>query len=69
MKSFGPNKMHRVVAKSGEWPDFAAYKTANLETFEQEALLRDIKITKIEWNCVDTITTMRFGFSDGSASP
>lgn len=39
-----------------------------MEQFEQESLLRDIRISKIEWTAIDTITTMRFGFNNGTSS-
>ena len=31
-------------------------------------LLRDLRISKIEWACVDTICTLRFSFNNGTTS-
>lgn len=65
---FGAPRTHRAVVSSSQWPVFETFKTTDLEKFEQESLLRDIKITKIEWTCLDTICTLRFGFSNGTMS-
>ena len=65
---FGAGKNHRVVVKTSQWPQFESFKTTGLEQFEQESLLRDVRIERIEWTCIDTITTMRFSFNNGTTS-
>ena len=37
-------------------------KASILDQFEQESVLRDNKITVIEWTTIDTVVTMRFTF-------
>ena len=36
---------------------------------EQELILKDLRISKIEWTAVDSITTLRFTFSTGQTTP
>ena len=69
LKTYGATREHKSIARQIQWPYFEALKNPKLELFEQEALLSKLKITKIEWSSVDTITTMRFGFNNGTASP
>ena len=70
MVLFGAPTTHRVVAKVVQWPQFDKLGGENiLDQFEQESLLRDNKITAIEWTTVDTICTMRFTFQNGTRTP
>ena len=39
-----------------------------MEHFEQESLMRDVKITQVEWTTVDTICSLRFSFNNGTSS-
>ena len=57
-----------MVVKTSQWPQYEAFKITDLEKFEQESLLRDLRIKRIEWTCIDTITTMRFSFNNGTTS-
>ena len=68
VKLFGAPKQHRVVVKSSIWPPYETFKITELEQFERESLLRDVKITRIEWTTIDTITSLRFTFSNGTST-
>ena len=57
-----------MVVKSSIWPLYESLKFSGLEKFEQESLLRDVRITKIEWTAIDTICSLRFGFSNGTTT-
>ena len=66
---FGASREHRVVSKQSQWPYLEALKNPKLELFEQERLLSQLRITKIEWTTVDVICSLRFHFNNGTASP
>ena len=65
---FGAPPNHRVVVKSSTWPLYESLKSSGLEQFEQESILRDVRITKMEWTTIDTICSLRFGFSNGTTT-
>ena len=54
--------------KSSIWPPYETFKTSDLEYFERESLLRDVRITRIEWTTIDTICSLRFSFSNGTST-
>lgn len=65
----GASREHRLVTKQTQWPYLEALKNPKLELFEQERLLSKLRITKVEWATVDVICSLKFHFSNGTASP
>ena len=68
MRLFGASKNHRVVISTHIWPIYENLKWNDMEQFEQESLMRDVKITQVEWTAVDTICSLRFTFNNGTSS-
>ena len=66
---FGAPRDHRAICKQSQWPYLEALKNPDLELFEQEQLLSEMRVTKIEWTVVDVICSLRFHFNNGTASP
>jgi hypothetical protein len=69
LKIYGAPREHISVVKENKWPYFEAYRNPTLKVEEQEALLKDLRITKIEWATGDTIRTLRFSFNNGQTTP
>jgi len=65
----GAPRDHSAVAKQSQWPYFEALKNLKLEIYEQEQLLSQLRITKVEWTTVDVICSLKFHFNNGTASP
>ena len=57
-----------MVIKSSIWPLYESIKSSGMEKFEQESILRDVHISKIEWTTIDTICSLRFAFSNGTTT-
>lgn len=55
VKFFGAPREHQTVVKESKWPYFEAYRNAKLPVEEQEAILSEIRISKIEWAVGNTI--------------
>ena len=64
-----PRNNTLIVVKEHKWPYFEAYRNSSLKPFEQEAIIKELRIIKIEWSTVDTITTLRFSFNNGVTTP
>lgn len=67
-KFFGAPREHACVDKEQKWPYFEAFRNAKLSVEEQEAILHDISLSKIEWATGDTIKSLRFTFSNGQTT-
>ena len=66
---FGAVRDHEKVVKEHKWPYFEAYRTPGSTADEQEAILRDLKLTKIEWAASERIKSIRFSFNNGQTTP
>lgn len=62
---FGAPREHASVQRELKWPYFEAFRNPAISIEEQEAILSEIKITKVEWATSDTIKSLKFQFSNG----
>ena len=66
---YGAEREHEKVVKEHKWPYFEAYRSPGLTPEEQESIVRDLKVTKIEWAASERIKCIRFTFNNGQTTP
>ena len=68
-RNFGADMDHKAVSKQSQWPYLETVKNPKLDHIDQQIALSSLRITKIEWSAVDTITSLRFSFNNNTVSP